>query len=64
MMDVYAKILILLVIFLLLILVIFGRIRLSRLEKKLDSMVKESRELMKLVLFHFETKKKKKDAEG
>lgn len=57
-MDIWAKGLILIVIFLMFVLIIFERIRLSKLEKKLDSMAKESQEFMKLLLFHFETKKK------
>ncbi len=46
-------------IFLVLVLVIFEGVRLSRLERKIDSIAKNSKEFIKLGLFHFKTKTKK-----
>ena len=61
-MDVLIKPLSLLVsaaIFLVLILIIFEGARLSRLEKKIDGIAKNSQEFVKLGLFQFKTKRKK-----
>ncbi len=61
-MEVLIKPLFLLVsiaIFLVLILVIFEGVRLTRLEQKIDNIAKNSQEFIKLGLFHFKTKRKK-----
>jgi len=60
-MDVLVKPLSLLVssaILLVLVLVIFEGIRLARLERKIDSISKNSQEFIKLGLFHFKNKRK------
>jgi type II secretory pathway component PulL len=48
-------------IFLVLVLVIFEGARLARLERKIDSLAKNSQEFIKLGLFHFKTKRKKEN---